>query len=144
MYSRSGAFNDYVAEGKVKIDYYSRLFWLAYEDADNVRFQNTRNHPDSTLHAVDDHGNDITPWDQYPPLGHHIPTGEVPAALHCNGPIKDVMDGWWGKSWWNSKSEKFRPLVRSRMDDAKVRFVEGQEYREESMRRLCPMLDIWE
>ena len=142
----AGAFNILLSERKIKLDYYNRLFWPAHDDFHNFHFIGTHYPPDPSIEEDAHHhdGEEIIPWDLYPPLGHHGITGQVPIAIHFNGGAKEHLEEWWGKLWWASERDRFRPLVRRRMDRGTVRIVTDDGFREESVRELCPVLRIWE
>ena len=70
-------------------------------------------------------------------------TGEVPVAVDLYSKPKEIMDDNWGKSWWNSEWHRFRPVIRDQMQSGKVRFVTDSGFREQSIRKLCPMLEVW-
>ncbi|ORX40008.1 hypothetical protein BD324DRAFT_615920 [Kockovaella imperatae] len=144
-YDDQGAFNIWLADRKVKLDYYNRLFWPAHDDFHNMQFLGTRYPPDPSIFydMVDDEGSEILPWSLYPPLGHHSLTGQIPIAIHFNGGSKEHLEYWWGKLWWSSDKSRFKPVVRRRMDQGKIRFVTETGYRQESIRSLCPELEIW-
>ncbi|ORX40244.1 hypothetical protein BD324DRAFT_679274 [Kockovaella imperatae] len=136
-----GAFNVLLSQGKIRLDYWSRLFWAADEDLDQVKFVNTRYPPDPT--TSDDL---VTPWALYPSLLHHTKTGEVPVAVHLNGPKKkrSRLEQWWGYHWWNSGRERFRNIVSERLGRGSVRIVKREGFKTISVRELCPMLDVWD
>ena len=136
-----------LSDGYLDLDYYSRLFWPGHNDYRNMEFLGTRYPPDPSIAASSSNqagSSSAIPWDLYPPLGHHTLHGEVPVALHFNGGSKHLVDEWWGRLWWASDRERFRNIIRRRMDEGKVRFVTDEGYREESVRDLCPLLDIWQ
>ena len=136
-----GGFNVLLGRHALRLDYWSRLFWAADEDLPNLHFMNTRYPPDPTTY--DD---STTPWDLYPALAHHSKTGEVPVAVHLNGPKKQRsrLEKYWGRHWWNSDRGRFRDIVKTRMERGKVRIAYKDGWRTVGVREICPMLDVWE
>jgi len=127
----AGLLNEFFVTGRqpISVDYRSRLVWAtAYSDpVGNGQFVNTPYHIDS-----------LVPHELYPPLVYNGVTGEVPVAVHFNGPDKVLIDEWWGKLWWNqlqAEDGRFRDTVSSRMRGAMVRFV-GAESKQ--WKDLCP------
>jgi hypothetical protein len=64
----------------------------------------------------------IIPHELFPPLLYHVPTGEVPAVIHINGPDKPKIEEWWGKLWWSQLQvgDRFRDIVLSRTEGRNV------------------------
>jgi len=124
-----GVFNEFLAAGRLTIDYRSRLFWtMAFASPnDNSCFVNTPYHVD-----------DLIPHELYPPLLYQTQTGEIPVVIHFNQD-KELMEEWWGKFWWNKldgdSDEKFRDIVLSRVEGAVVKFA-GFGLKE--WRDICP------
>ena len=142
-------FNRYLADGKISVDYYSRLFWSAWADLANGAFIGTRYPPDPSVYPESTRESEVIPWELYPPLGHHTLLGQVPVAIHLNGPDKSEIDAWWGRLWWQvdgPHGERFRSIVRDRMERGVVRIAQdGEEgYEIRTMRELCPTLEIWD
>jgi hypothetical protein len=131
-----GVFNEFLAAGRLSLDYRSRLFW-ATASADptaTAHFLNTPNPLDASI-----------PHELYPPLLYQEQTGEVPVAIHFNDHAeKGLMDEWWGKLWWNTPhgvDNRFRDIVSSRVEGAAVKFAgDGWKF----WREVCPkdVLDI--
>jgi len=134
--SDQGVFNEFLAAGRLSLDYRSRLFW-ATASADptaTAHFLNTPNPLDASI-----------PHELYPPLLYQEQTGEVPVAIHFNDHMeKRLMDEWWGKLWWNTPhgvDNRFRDIVSSRVEGAAVKFAgDGWKF----WREVCPkdVLDI--
>jgi len=121
-------FNKFLASRRISVDYRSRLFWPTYLANGYAHFINTPYHID-----------DVIPHELYPPLLHHSQTGEVPVAIHFNGPDKPLIEEWWGKLWWQNLQDgddRFRDIVASRVKGAEVRLSEGGH---KKWRDLCPM-----
>jgi len=122
-------FNDFLATGRLTIDYHTRLFWATFVPTPSraALFLNTPYHIDSVIPHV-----------LYPPLVYHAQTGEVPAVVHFNGPDKGLVDQWWGKLWWQKvqgEDERFKDIVSSRLKGAVVKFAGGGS---KTWRELCP------
>ncbi|ORX41216.1 hypothetical protein BD324DRAFT_613666 [Kockovaella imperatae] len=145
-----GAFGIFLTDQPVKtrlsVDYHSRLFWPGFQDFQNIRFMGTHYPPDPSTAASysDPEASDYIPWDLYPMLAHHRKTGEVPVALHFNGPIKELINEWWGQLWWSSQRDRFLPIIHQRMSQGKVLIAIPEGYREMPVQELCPHMDIWQ
>jgi len=124
-----GIFNEFLAAGRLSLDYRARLFWP-------MDFTNPVE--DSHIISAPYHIDDIIPHELYPPVLFQAITGEVPVAVHFNH-YKELRDDWWGKLWWNSlqndDGERFRDIVSSRMEGAVIRFagIGSKEWRD-----ICP------
>ena len=143
MMVSSATFNELVADGVLKLDYYSRFFWSAYDDTNHIQFRNTRHPPDFSITSSSDDADVSIPWDLYPALGYHTLLGHVPAMIHFNGGSKKHMKGWWGRLWWQAGG-RFEGIVKDRMRDAKIRVIDGDGYRTYDLRELCEVLDVWD
>jgi len=126
--SDQSVFNDFLASGRLSIDYHTRLFWATFvpQDTRAALFLNTPYHLDPVI-----------PHELYPPLVYHAQTGEVPVVVHFNGPDKGLVDEWWGKLWWQKlqDGDRFKDIVASRLEGQMVKFVGGGS---KSWRDLCP------
>jgi hypothetical protein len=129
----TGIFNDFLADRRLSADYHSRLFWsTAFADPLET------SHFINTPHPIDPY----IPHHLYPPLLYQAQTGEIPVAVHFNGPVnKELIRAWWGKFWWNQLKQegdgRFRETVMSRLQGATVRFGGLKGVRKE-WRDLCP------
>ena len=45
--------------------------------------------------------------------------------------------------WWQAGG-RFEEIVRTRMKDAKMKIVDGDTYRQQDLRELCEVLDVWD
>ena len=90
------AFNILLGHGRLAVDHYHRLFWPSASDDSHMKWMNTPIHPDihllknrQTPHGISgapiEPSDEIIPWDEYPTLGQHQLTGQIPLALHFNG-----------------------------------------------------------
>ncbi|KAJ7763545.1 hypothetical protein DFH07DRAFT_1018219 [Mycena maculata] len=80
-------------QGRMTLDYWSRLFWANAANVESGMIINTR-HPVS---AVED---DVIPYRLLPPMVYHSQTGEYPVAIHFNDHAhKNLMNRWWGRLW---------------------------------------------
>jgi len=122
-------FNQFLAAGRLSLDYRSRLFW-ATAFADPIH----NSHIINTPYQIDD----LVPHELYPPMLYQAQTGEVPVVVHFNHQ-KELMAEWWGKLWLNqlqgNADDRFRDIVLSRMEGAVVQFagVGSKEWRD-----VCP------
>lgn len=124
-----GVFNEFLASGRLSIDYHMRLFWATYVRDSPARaalFLNTPYHID-----------DFIPHELYPPLVYNARTGELPAVVHFNGPDKGLVQEWWGQLWWQKlqDEDRFRDVVSSRLEGAVVKFAGGGS---KQWSDLCP------
>ncbi|KAJ7625565.1 hypothetical protein FB45DRAFT_921783 [Roridomyces roridus] len=113
-YTDQGIFNEFLHQGRIKLDYYSRLFWANAHNADAGVIINAR-YPVSTTDTV-------VPYHLLPPLLYHSGTGEYPVAIHFNARFhKNLMNDWWGRLWWTQP--EFRSIWQERLDRGTVHFA---------------------
>ena len=135
-----------MADGKLHADHYSRLFWAAHDDYENMKYLGTRYPPDPSFDPEGSKGwqRDTVPWELYPPLGHHALVGQVPGVIHFNGGSKPLLEEWWGSIWWQQADRRrFTGLIRERMEDGYLTLNTKEGYERLSVKDVCPMLDVW-
>ncbi|KAJ7464612.1 hypothetical protein FB451DRAFT_1264028 [Mycena latifolia] len=110
-----GIFNEFLHQGRITLDYWSRLFWVNANNVDSGKIVNTR-YPVS---AVKD---DTIPYHLLPPMLYHSQTGEHPVAIHFNDHLhKHLMDEWWGRLWWTQPS--FKSVWEKRLMSGTAQFA---------------------
>ncbi|KAJ7117596.1 hypothetical protein C8R44DRAFT_983094 [Mycena epipterygia] len=110
-----GVFNEFLHEGRITLDYWSRLFWVNADNIDSGIIVNTR-HPVS---AVKD---DAIPYHLLPPMLYQSQTGEYPVAIHFNDHLhKNLMTDWWGRLWWTKPG--FRSVWERKLQTGTAQFA---------------------
>jgi hypothetical protein len=130
----SGIFNEFLAAGRISLDYEMRLFWPigASYAATTAFFINTPSPMDPLI-----------PHKLYPPLLYHGPTGEIPAVIHLSGTDgEEFRTNWWGLLWWNNfrdEDDRFKRIVMGRLKNGTVKFPTGDE---RPWWGLCPVQSL--
>ncbi|KAJ7108879.1 hypothetical protein C8R43DRAFT_185837 [Mycena crocata] len=114
-FSDQGIFNEFLHQGRISLDYWSRLFWVNARNADSGIIINTR-YPVSSVK------DDTIPYHLLPPMLYQSQTGEYPVAIHFNDHLhKNLMDEWWGRLWWTKAS--FRSIWQKKLGSGRTRFA---------------------
>lgn len=104
------------------LDYRLQLIWSNNADTTSGLPIAVTSHPDGVHYA-----DDVTPWHLYPTLVRHQITGEVPVAVHFNAFYEKFrMEETWHKTWYAGTRERFRGLIRERLEGAELRIFSPQ------------------
>ncbi|KAJ7698957.1 hypothetical protein B0H17DRAFT_1049809 [Mycena rosella] len=110
-----GIFNEFLHQGRITVDYWSRLFWVTASNVDSGTIVNTR-------HPVSAAKDDTIPYHLLPPMLYHSRTGEYPVALHFNDHVhKHLLDEWWGRLWWTKPG--FKSVWEKHLESGTAQFA---------------------
>ncbi|KAJ7701865.1 hypothetical protein B0H17DRAFT_1044973 [Mycena rosella] len=110
-----GIFNEFLHQGRITLDYWSRLFWANAHNVNSGTVVNTR-------YPVSAFKDDTVPYHLLPPMLYFSRTGEYPVAIHFNDrPHKSLLEKWWGNLWWTKPG--FKLVWEKRLETGTMQFA---------------------